>query len=166
MCQLARGSTTRSVSPKADNGAATPGSDHRLPILQKPCPNLPFCKRSFCHYLRRSEWRWSGLPASIPERVRSNPFGVKKGFSPHQKSAAEKHCPLQSWWQDRNPAPHARYCCANTSARCTTRTPASRRRRQPAMFMRQPASVATRVSAPLLVTKPALSCTMAPLIAG
>src|SRR5260370_28194340 len=60
----------------------------------------------------------------------------------------------------------SRYIFSSTSARCSARTLLPRRRRHPAMFIRQPASVATTMSAPVFSMKAALSCTIAPLIPG
>ena len=68
-----------------------------------------------------------------------------------------------------NPSPQGGkglYWCASTSARCMKRTLPPRRRRQPPMFIRQPASVATTTSAPVFSTKAHLSLTMAPEIPG
>src|SRR5262249_6855057 len=55
---------------------------------------------------------------------------------------------------------------SRTWARGRPRTLLPRRRRQPTMFIRQPASVVTTTSAPLFSMKPALSWTIAPLIWG
>src|SRR5438876_2328546 len=55
---------------------------------------------------------------------------------------------------------------ARISTRCITLILLARRRRQPAIFIKQPASVAATVWAPVFSIRLALSRTIAPLIAG
>src|SRR5262249_11905988 len=60
----------------------------------------------------------------------------------------------------------SRHVLSSTCARCSARTRLPTRRSRPAMFIRQPASVATTASAPVFSINATLSQTIAPLMPG
>lgn len=60
MCQIARGRATRSASPKADNGAATPVQQRPLADFAKTVPKPGFLQAGILQLFARSrvEVRW------------------------------------------------------------------------------------------------------------